>query len=211
MDNKKAEKSPVLYKKLGMTQAKRLANDLVKFVKQNGLSANIAGKDYLQVEAWQFIGTQMGLTDVVISCEPVAPFEDSAEIKYKSVVEIINQNGTVISRGFAWCSNKESKKKSFDEFAVASMSQTRAVGKAYRNFLAWIVKMAGYEAMPAEEADKDKLEQDLAKAKRNVLKTFNDNGITDSSAMMDRIDKVLDKRTIDNIDEAHKVMESFHE
>jgi hypothetical protein len=36
-----------------------------------------------------------------------------------------------------------------------SMAQTRAVGKAYRNILAWIIRAAGYEPTPAEEMDYD--------------------------------------------------------
>jgi hypothetical protein len=51
----------------------------------------------------------------------------------------------------AICSNKEMSKKGFDEYAIASMAQTRAIGKAYRNKMAFIMKMAGYEATPAEE------------------------------------------------------------
>lgn len=34
-----------------------------------------------------------------------------------------------------------------------SMAQTRAIGKAYRNILAWIIRAAGYEPTPAEEMD----------------------------------------------------------
>jgi hypothetical protein len=33
------------------------------------------------------------------------------------------------------------------------MAQTRAIGKAYRNLLAWLMKAAGFEATPAEEMD----------------------------------------------------------
>ncbi len=40
-----------------------------------------------------------------------------------------------------------------DEYAILSMAQTRAVGKAFRNQLAWLMKAAGFEATPAEEMD----------------------------------------------------------
>jgi hypothetical protein len=33
------------------------------------------------------------------------------------------------------------------------MAQTRSIGKAYRNLLAWLMKSAGFEATPAEEMD----------------------------------------------------------
>ena len=31
------------------------------------------------------------------------------------------------------------------------MAQTRAIGKAYRNIIGWVMKMAGYEGTPGEE------------------------------------------------------------
>jgi hypothetical protein len=58
-----------------------------------------------------------------------------------------------VGAGFAICSNKESGKKFYQEFAIASMAQTRAIGKAYRNILAWIIRAAGYEPTPAEEME----------------------------------------------------------
>ena len=31
------------------------------------------------------------------------------------------------------------------------MAQTRAIGKAYRNIIGWVIKLSGYEPTPAEE------------------------------------------------------------
>ena len=196
---------------ISMDRAKELSQQLIEFVKRNNLSIDIAGNNYLMVEAWQFIGTQMGLTDVVQSCDPIAPFEDPKEIKYKAVVDIVNQLGVVVSRGFAWCSSKESKKARFEEYAIASMAQTRAIGKAYRNINAWIVKMAGYEATPAEEINKDSMEADLSKSKQQVLKVLNENGIVEADQMMDYIEKTIQKRSIDTVKEANQVIDSFEE
>lgn len=203
------DKKPILYQKLGMARAKKLANELAGFAKQNNLQIEIAGKQYMQVEGWQFIGTQLGLTDVVQSIERI-PSEDN-EVKYRAEVTIINQHGTIISRGFAYASNKEKKKTSFEEYAVASMAQTRAIGKAYRNFLAWIVKMAGYESTPVEEIDRDKMETDLAKAKQKVLKALNDAGITDATHMISRIEDITGKTVIETVDDANKVIEALND
>ena len=202
------DKAPVLYKRLSMTQAKKQGQQLAAFAKANDLSINIAGKDYMQVEGWQFVGTLNGLTDIVKSCFRIIEAEQllEGEIKYRAEVEIINQNGTVISRGIAYASNKEKKKTGFEEYAVASMAQTRAIGKAYRNFLAWIVKMAGYEATPFEEIDKDKMETDLASTKRKVLKALTDAGVTESSDMISLIQIATGKSTIDTMDDANKVL-----
>lgn len=204
MEDTQTVKAPVLYKKVGLSQAKKLGNELAKFAEANNLSIEIAGRQYMQVEGWQFIGTQMGLTDVVQSCERV-PTDNPKEIQYRAEVTIINQNGTVISRGFAFASNLERKKTSFEEYAVASMAQTRAIGKAYRNFLAWIVRMAGYEATPYEEVDKEKMETDLGKAKREVIKAFNEAEITHSSEMIRLIEAATGKTVIETVDDANRV------
>ncbi len=74
------------------------------------------------------------------------------EKKWQADVELIRiKDGAVIGFGSAICSNVEAKKKGFDEYAVLSMAQTRAIGKAYRNSIGWVMKLAGYEATPKEE------------------------------------------------------------
>lgn len=76
------------------------------------------------------------------------------EIKYMAKCEVRNINsGQLVATGIAICSNFEHSKKRFDEYAILSMAQTRAIGKAYRNLLAWLMKAAGFEATPAEEMD----------------------------------------------------------
>jgi hypothetical protein len=76
------------------------------------------------------------------------------EIKYQAKVTLFDMRSQhTVGAGFAICSNKESGKKFYQEFAIASMAQTRAIGKAYRNILAWIIRAAGYEPTPAEEME----------------------------------------------------------
>ena len=132
-------------------QALQVASTLQAFVIERKLTANIQGKNYPLVEAWQFAGSQLGLIPVV---KEVKNLSNDSEIKYEAFVEVIRlQDGLVMSRGYAVCSNKENSKRRFDEYAIASMAQTRAVGKAYRNILAFLMKAAGFEATPAEEMD----------------------------------------------------------
>ena len=56
--------------------------------------------------------------------------------------------GTVIARAEAQADKTGFQK---DMFAIASMAQTRALGKAYRMGLSWIMKMAGFEGTFAED------------------------------------------------------------
>lgn len=126
-----------------------MANVLKNYIKQNNLSVKIVGRDYVMVEGWQFAGGLLGTFPKIVSVENMS---SGQEIKWKAQVEIINvKTGQIISSGFAVCSTKEVKKKTFDEYAVLSMAQTRAIGKAYRNVIGWVIKLAGYEGAPAEE------------------------------------------------------------
>lgn len=145
------------------------AKELKKFVIENKLYTTIgSGKDaknFVQVEGWQFAGASMGFFFVPVAIENVSP--ETGEVsytakkgykvtnpiyKYKATVEMVRvSDGAVVGRGFALCSNQEQKKKTFDEYAVMSMAQTRAIGKSGRNTLGWVMKLAGYEPTPAEE------------------------------------------------------------
>jgi hypothetical protein len=139
------------------TQAIQVAQVLQDFVKKNNLTANIQGKQYPLVEAWTFAGSQFGLIPIVTKLECLStsnPISGDAEIKYRSEVEVMNvATGLIVGRGIAICSNKEYSKKKFDEYAIASMAQTRATGKAFRIPLGWLMKASGFEATPSEEMD----------------------------------------------------------
>jgi hypothetical protein len=128
-----------------------LAKDLAKFIKENKLSTQVQGKEFVNVEGWQYAGSRLGIVPIV---EHVINLSNDQEIKYQAKVTLFDlRHQTTVGAGFAICSNKESGKKFYQEFAIASMAQTRAIGKAYRNILAWIIRAAGYEPTPAEEME----------------------------------------------------------
>jgi hypothetical protein len=128
-----------------------LAVDLAKFIKENKLFHQIQGKEFVNVEGWQYAGSRLGILPIV---EELTNISDETEIKYQAKVKLLNlRTEQMVGSGYAICSNKEQGKKFYQEFAIASMAQTRAIGKAYRNILAWIIRAAGYEPTPAEEMD----------------------------------------------------------
>ena len=128
-----------------------LAKDLAKFIKENKLSTQVQGKEFVNVEGWQYAGSRLGIVPIV---EHVINVSNEQEIKYQAKVTLFDMRSQhTVGAGFAICSNKESGKKFYQEFAIASMAQTRAIGKAYRNILAWIIRAAGYEPTPAEEME----------------------------------------------------------
>ena len=126
-----------------------LAEVLRAHIKKQQLFTMIGGKAYPHVEAWQFAGSCIGLFPVLESLD-----KESAEPgvhRYRATVKLVDLNGNERGRGVAICTNEESRKKTFDEYAVASMAQTRATGKAFRLCIGWVLKTAGYESTSADE------------------------------------------------------------
>jgi hypothetical protein len=134
-----------------------LSNELSKLIIDKKLSSNIQGKQYVNVEGWMFAGASLGLMPIITETTDLTrrgTEPGQVEIKYMAKCEVRNINtGQLVATGVAICSNFEHSKKRFDEYAILSMAQTRAIGKAYRNLLAWLMKAAGFEATPAEEMD----------------------------------------------------------
>ena len=126
------------------------ANNLKKIIVEKNLYVNIRGKNYPLVEGWQIAGAFTGTFPIV---EKVENLSEGSSYKYRAEVSLRDKDGNKVGYGVAICTNREAGKTGFDEYAVASMAQTRAVGKAFRMKLGWLLKIAGYEATPAEEMD----------------------------------------------------------
>lgn len=126
------------------------ATNLKDLIVQNKLFTQIKGKNYVNVEGWQIAGAFTGIFPIV---EKVENLSEGNFYKYRAEVTLRNKENYVVGSGMAICTNKEHGKTNFDEYAVASMAQTRAVGKAFRMKIGWLLKVAGYETTPAEEMD----------------------------------------------------------
>jgi hypothetical protein len=150
-----------------------LAQDLARFIKENKLFHHIQGKAYVNVEGWQYAGARLGILPVIE--ELVRIPTDNQEVKYQAQVKLYNLKSQVdgqaqvVGSGYAICSNQENGKRNYQEFAIASMAQTRAIGKAYRNILAWIIRAAGYEPTPAEEMDYMSMDKEAPKKAAKAL------------------------------------------
>lgn len=60
-------------------------------------------------------------------------------------------SGEKMSFGQGMCNNLEDNRLGSPEFSINSMSQTRAVGRALKNQLGFVMTMAGFEATNAED------------------------------------------------------------
>ena len=137
----------------------QMATVLKEHIINNKLYTTIKDKNYVHVEGWQFAGGLLGTFPRVVQVTCLENKDNgggSNTWRYLAEVEIVRSDGSVVSRGFGLCSSKEenySGRRWKDEYAVLSMAQTRAIGKAYRNVIAWVMKLAGYEGTPKEEME----------------------------------------------------------
>lgn len=170
-----------------------LAQDLARFIKENKLFHHIQGKAYVNVEGWQYAGARLGILPVIEELIKVPT--DTDEVKYQAQVKLYNLKSQVegqaqvIGSGFAICSNRENGKRHYQEFAIASMAQTRAIGKAYRNILAWIIRAAGYEPTPAEEMDYMSKSSAKNKNSKPTVEPTKTNANTESSDAAETTDR----------------------
>lgn len=156
-------------------QALHVAGVLQKFVQEQQLTVRIQDRPYALVEAWQFAGAQLGLYPIMTEVKNESTYEaktfkwsdrknnpkekNTFHYKYRAFVEIRRfSDDKIVSRGEMICTNEEFGKYEFAEYAIQSMAQTRAEGKAWRMLLGWIMKAAGFETMPFEEMDKEREE-----------------------------------------------------
>lgn len=141
-----------------------VADCLSNLVKSQGLvvtGLNGRNKDaeYVTVEGWEVLGTMLGIVPVTTIIDEmkndkgrIIGYKARATLYQNPIIENDNiVGGTVIARAEATADKSGFQR---DLFAIASMAQTRALGKAYRMGLSWIMKMAGFEGTFAEDMPK---------------------------------------------------------
>lgn len=150
--------------------ATKVANTLAPVVREQGLAIKGLNKknpekEYVMVEGWEILGTILGIVPVTTIIEEIKN-KHGHTIGYKARGTLYRNpiikndeivGGTIIARAEAQA-DKTGRQK--EMHAIASMSQTRALGKAYRMGLSWIMKMAGFEGTPAEEMPKFRENED---------------------------------------------------
>ena len=141
--------------------ATNVANHLAPLVRNQGLVVKGLNRgnseaEYVTVEGWEVLGTFLGIVPVTTTIaeitndkKRIVGYRARATLYQNPIIEndeIVG--GTVIARAEAQA-NKQGFQK--DLFAIESMAQTRALGKAYRMGLGWVMKMAGFEGTFAED------------------------------------------------------------
>ncbi|MDE2015900.1 MAG: hypothetical protein KGI72_05255 [Patescibacteria group bacterium] len=135
-------------------QMTKMALVIQTHITKHNLYTNIKGKNYAHVEGWQFAGGLLGVLPMITE---VIDLSTEKEKKYRAAA-VLKRGDEEVGGGAGLCSSLEvlqtdrgTFRRWTDEYAVLSMAQTRAIGKAFRNTIGWVMKMAHYEGTPAEE------------------------------------------------------------
>ena len=128
-----------------IAEAVEIANALAEIVLVQKLYTVIKGKKYVWFEGWSIVGGMMGVV-------PVEEYVREIPRGYEAKIRLIRvRDGGLVGSASSICTRDGQWEKA-DEYAVRSMAITRAASKAYRLTYGWIIKLAGFDPMPIEEA-----------------------------------------------------------
>ena len=133
-----------------MQYAQAAAREIVDVARSGKLLANVGGREYPLTECMTLIGRMTGHS-VAVEWSRKVPAEWDIGDGWEARAVVRDVNGQEVAAAESMCLRSERAWSKRDEFALRSMAQTRASGKALRLALGYIVTLAGWEALPAEE------------------------------------------------------------
>ena len=136
-----------------VVRATATANALAPLIESKKLYSMIAGKKYVRAEGWATLGALLGVFPEVEWTKPLKINGTDSIKGYEARVTLKTLKGESISAGEAMCTRDEKNWATRDDYALRSMAQTRATGKAFRLPFAWIMALGGYQPTPAEEME----------------------------------------------------------
>jgi hypothetical protein len=128
-------------------RASTIATALADVIKRRNLYKHIGQSDHVFVEGWTLLGSMLGVFAEVEWSRPLTG--DHAGWECRAVARTLA--GATVGAAESMCSRQEGRWRIADDYAIRSMAQTRAVSKALRLPLGFIMELAGYSATPAEE------------------------------------------------------------
>lgn len=129
-----------------LTRTVEIAEALADVVRKQGLISVISGREHARVEAWTLLGSMLGVFPVV---EWTRQTPDGQGWEARVVARTLA--GETVGAAEAMCSRGERTWAKRDDYALRSMAQTRAISKAMRGPLGFVMTLAGFEATPLEE------------------------------------------------------------
>lgn len=132
-----------------VARASDLAKTLEQVVRKQNLVVRIGQSEHVRVEGWTFLGSMLGVFPVVEWTRPV--MLDETQVGWEARVEARTRSGEIVGAAEAECLRTEKTWANRDDYALRSMAQTRAVSKALRLPLGFVMQLAGFNPTPAEE------------------------------------------------------------
>ena len=130
--------------------ARTKAAILADIVEEQGLFSVIQGRRHLHVEAWKTIGKGYGYSPQIEWTRPIEGGGWEARCIFTDLA------GEQVGSGEAECGTYgDGPWVGRASYAQRSMAQTRAISRAGRNCLDWVVILAGFSATPKEEMPED--------------------------------------------------------
>ncbi len=162
---------PMAAPEVVLEQAMVAAKALTRVLQGKKRPVIMNGEQYLEFEDWQTCGQFYRYT---VKTGDAVPVEVDGVKGAKAHADLIDlETGQILGGAEAYCMRDEEKWNTRPKyewqgegpnrervqvgveivpwFQLASMAQTRAGAKAFRNRLAWVVVLAGYRPTPAEE------------------------------------------------------------
>jgi hypothetical protein len=129
---------------IAMAKAAGVSKVLADAIRSQKLAVPISGREHVLVEGWTLLGSLLGVF-------PVTVWTHKLEDGWEARVEAKTLTGAVVGAAESECLRTERKWAKADDYAIRSMAQTRAVSKALKMPLGFVMRLAGYETTPADE------------------------------------------------------------
>ena len=115
----------------------------------NDLVVSEGGRTYVAADGWPLLGSLLGVYPVLDSIEPIQVDGTSG---WRATVEVVYGDGTVVGRAAAVCLRSEWGRRDLDDDSLCATAQTRAATRALALPLGFVMRLAGLEQEPVEEA-----------------------------------------------------------
>lgn len=153
-----SSQNPEAFLKRAIAQADALKG--IIDAKKLAISIGGGNKKHVLIDGWQTLMALNGVMPHTVDLKRTIcdartctyPKCDGGKLTTTVTTELRRvQDGLVLTRVEAECSQHEPRWSKAEHYAVTSMAQTRGIGKACRQLYGWVMALAGYDATPAEE------------------------------------------------------------
>lgn len=152
-----------------IARASATATALAGVIKKQKLATVISGREHVRVEGWTLLGSMLGVYPIVAWTKPV--LKDGNQIGWEARVEARRADGAIVGAAEAECLISEKTWANRDDYARRSMAQTRAVSKAMRGPLGFIMTLGGFDPTPLEEMPRESAQERPAATQQTALPT----------------------------------------